>query len=386
MKHEQNTIKCWKCGESLDISEALYKDVEGRLRGELAAESALRERELVREVGEKVRGEIGIEVATLKEELDQKSLQLRELNQAKSEVERLRREKAELRDEISLEKERELTEQLRIEKAKMRINVEDEFTFKIKELEKKLEDQQKLADEMKRKAEQGSVQLQGEVQEIEIGRLLRELYVVDKITDVKNGQHGADLIHTVRNQAGIDCGAIYYESKRTKKFDPKWLAKLREDNLSLKADILVLVTEAFPEEFDGYAYRDGVWITSLRDVKGLSLVLRHGLLNLQDKLQIQVGRESKADLIYNYVTGPEFRGQFEAIFEGFKSLQDGHAKEKLQVTKVWKEREKQLDRILVNAAGFYGSIKGIAGSAIGEVKLLEVSLQDEESLVLAMPE
>ncbi|MBK9437644.1 MAG: hypothetical protein IPN51_06580 [Chloracidobacterium sp.] len=147
MKQEQNTIKCWKCGEALDISEALYKDVEGRLRAELAVESALRERELVREVGEKVRGEIGIEVATLKEELDQKSLQLQEFNQAKSEVERLRREKAELRDEISLEKERELTEQLRIEKAKMRINVEDEFTFRIKELEKKLEDQQKLADE-----------------------------------------------------------------------------------------------------------------------------------------------------------------------------------------------------------------------------------------------
>ena len=141
MKQEQNLIKCWNCGESLDISEALYKEVEGRLRVELAVEAANREQELAGEIREKVRGEIELEIANLKEELDQKSVQLRELNQAKTEVERLRREKAELRDEISLEKERELTEQLRIEKAKMRVNVEDEFTFKVKELEKKLEDQ-----------------------------------------------------------------------------------------------------------------------------------------------------------------------------------------------------------------------------------------------------
>lgn len=385
MKQDQNTIKCKKCGEALDISEALFKDVEERLKAEWAVEATTREHELEREIGNKVRKEVSVEVALLKDELDQKSEQVRELSQAKAEVERLRREKAELREEIALEKERELTEQLRIEKAKMRTNIEDEFTFKVKELEKKLEDQQKLAEEMKRKAEQGSVQLQGEVQEIEIGRLLRELYILDEVTDVKNGQHGADLIQTVRSHAGVDCGAIYYESKRTKKFENKWLSKLRQDNLSVKADILVLVTEAMPDGCDGYTYRDGVWISSFRDVKGLSLALRYGLLNLKDKLQIQHGRETKADMIYNYVTGPEFRGQFESIFEGFKSLQDGHTKEKLQVTKVWKEREKQLDRILVNAAGFYGSIKGIAGNAISDVKLLEVSLEDDEALTLAIP-
>jgi len=385
MKQEHNTIKCGNCGELLDISEALFKDVQEKLRAEFALEAAARESQLEREINAKVRKDLSVEVTLLKEELEQKSEKVRELNQAKVEVERLRREKAELRDEVSLEKEREMTEQLRIAKANMRTNLEDEFTFRIKELEKKLEDQQKLAEEMKRRAEQGSIQLQGEVQEIEIGRLLRELYVFDEVTDVKNGQHGADLIQTVRNHAGADCGAIYYESKRTKKFENKWLAKLRQDNLTVKADILVLVTEAMPEGCDGYTYRDGVWISSFRDVKGLSLALRHGLVNLQDKLQIQHGRETKADLVYDYVTGPEFRGQFEAIFEGFKSLQDGHAKEKLQVTKVWKEREKQLDRILVNAAGFYGSIKGIAGPAVGDVKLLDVSLEDDEAFTLAIP-
>lgn len=383
--NDQNILECPKCGETINVSEVLSRQVEQRLQDEFASRQAERERELEQGLRVQIKGERETEVRELKKELDEKSLQVRELNKTRAEVERLRREKEELRDEIVLEKERELSEKLKTEKSKIRTNLEEEYTFKMRELEKQLEDQKELAAEMKRKAEQGSVQLQGEVQELEIEKVLRDLYVHDEILEVKKGQRGADIVHCVRNTYGAGCGKIYYESKRTKNFDAGWLKKLREDNHSVRADILVLVTEAMPNDSEGYLYQDGVWICSFWQVKSLSMVLRHGLLQLHERVQIQQGKETKAEMLYEFLTGSEFKGQFEAILEGFKTIQDGYSREKLQMSKIWKEREKQLDRILTNAAGFYGSVRGIAGSAMPAVKMLEApDVTDDELSPIAI--
>lgn len=379
---EQN-INCPKCGEPINVSEVLSRQVESRLEKEFEARQAEHAKELETIIRDRIRKESESEVLELKKELDEKSGQLRDLKKTKAEIERLRREKEELRDEIELEKEVELTEKLKAERAKIRGSVEEEYTFKMRELEKQLEDQKELAAEMKRKADQGSVQLQGEVQELELEKVLRELYVHDEVSEIKKGQRGADVLQSVRNQFGADCGKIYYESKRTKNFDANWLKKFREDNLTVKADVLVLVTEAMPGGCDGYVFQDGVWICNFWQLRSLSMVLRYGLLDVHARFQVQQGKETKAEMLYDFLTSPEFKGQFEAIIEGFKSIQDGYSREKLQMSKIWKEREKQLDRILLNASGFYGSVRGIAGSSIPQVKMLEgISLERSPALTL----
>ena len=193
-----------------------------------------------------------------------------------------------------------------------------------------------------------------------------------KLWRLKKGQRGADVIQIVKTNHGNDCGKIYYESKRTKDFKYDWIQKLKDDNLEAKADILVIVTEAMPPDCEyKYFLKDGVWICSFWEIKGFSLVLRQGLLQVQAVTVTQQGKDSKMEMLYNYLTSQEFRGQFEAILVGFKSLQDGYADEKLKMQKVWKEREKQLDKILSNAVNFYGSLKGIAGASIPDIKMLE---------------
>lgn len=205
---------------------------------------------------------------------------------------------------------------------------------------------------------------------------MRESYKFDDIEEIKKGARGADVLQTVKTERGAICGKIYYESKRTKDYQPAWLKKLRDDNLEVKADILVLATEAMPDGQPGFFFQDGVWICSFYEIRGLSLLLRYTLLQVQAISTTQQGRETKMEMLYSYLTSTEFRGQFGAIIEGFKVLQDSHQSEKLKTQKIWAAREKQLEMILTNAVNFYGSIKGIAGASIPEIKMLESGSED----------
>ncbi len=192
-----------------------------------------------------------------------------------------------------------------------------------------------------------------------------------RIIEIKKGQRGADVLQIVKTPSGLECGKIYYESKRSKGFQNGWIQKFRDDNLSVKANILVLVTETLPDGIDKFGHRDGIWICSFHEFKGLSVVLRHALTRVHDVTVTQQNKGTKMELLYNYLTSQEFRGQFEAIMEGFKELQDSYSDEKLKMQKIWKEREKQLEKILTDAVDFYGSLKGIAGSSIPDIKMLE---------------
>jgi hypothetical protein len=410
---KEHKIKCPNCGVEIDVSEILYHQLHEEIQREFEAKLAVREKDIAsrleevrkerdslqqekerlqeviaREVKQKLKAERSTLEKRLREEIEQektsqieelqkeleiKSNQVKELNRAKAEIERLNREKEELRDQITLEKEKELTEKLNEQKLKIKKQIEEEQYFTIKEKEKIINDLKEQLEEAKRKAEQGSVQLQGEILELEIENLLRGLYPFDDIEEIKKGQRGADVLQTVRTQQGLVCGKIYYESKRTKDFHHAWLKKLKDDNLTVKADILVLVSEAMPEEINGFGLIDGVWVSSFKELKGLSLVLRHGLIQVHHVTMTQQDKGTKMELLYNYLTSPEFKGQFEAIIEGFKSLQDSYHDEKLKIQKIWKEREKQLEKILTNAVNFYGSLKGIAGASIPHIKMLEKS-------------
>ncbi len=307
----------------------------------------------------------------LETELLKKSSQIKELNGTKAQLERLKREMEESETRIVLEKEKELTERLEKARATIKEQVQQESFLKLREREKIIEDLKVKLDEAKRKAEQGSMQLQGEVQELEILELLTDFHPHDTISQSRKGANAADILQIVKTNSGAICGSIYYESKRTKSWSNDWITKFKQDNLNAKADVLVLVTNALPKGIERYGIVEGVWVCGFDDVKELSLVLRYGLLKLQSVAVTKQGKETKMELLYNYLTSEEFKNVFEAMISGFKTIQESHQSEKLKMQLLWKQREKVLEQILSNSINFYGSVRGIAGTAIPEIPMLE---------------
>jgi hypothetical protein len=255
---------------------------------------------------------------------------------------------------------------------------ETEYQLKLKELEKQLDDQRKLAEEMKRKAEQGSMQLQGEAQELLLEEMLRDYFPYDSIGEVGKGVEGADCIQLVRNRIGSDCGKIIFESKRTKTFNAAWIEKLKTDMRNKQADVAILVTQAYPKDMSCFGERDGVWICSFSEVIALTTALRHTIIRIAETKRAEENKGEKMQMLYSYLTGNEFRQQIESIVEGFLSMKNSISKERIQMEKLWKEREKQLEKVLLNTSGMYGSIKGIAGTSIGEIPLLEDGVNDDD--------
>ena len=245
------------------------------------------------------------------------------------------------------------------------------FDLKTKEFKLQMDQQQKLIEELKRKSEQGSMQLQGESQEILLEDLLKENFPFDLIEEVGKGVEGADCIQVVRNSSGTDCGRIIYESKRTKAWANSWVDKLKADKRNKGADVAILVTQVFPRGMDRFGERDGIWICNFQEVGSISHLMRSSIIKIHDIQKAQEGKGDKMQMLYDFLTGNEFRGQVEAIVEGFMSIKQGIAKERIQMEKIWKEREKQIEKVLISTSGMYGSVKGIAGASVGNIPLLE---------------
>jgi hypothetical protein len=269
-----------------------------------------------------------------------------------------------------LEERSKLSEQIRKEEAERNSLKDTEYQLKLKELEEKLESQRKLAEEMKRKAEQGSMQSQGESQELLLEELLRNAFPFDLVTEVGKGVRGADCFLTVRNNLGQECGKIIFESKRTKDFAADWIEKLKADMRSQGADMAVIVTQALPRELDRFGQKDGVWICSFAEVKPVVQMLRDGIIRIAAALKSQENKGDKMTLLYHYLTSTEFASQWQAIREGFMSMKLSIQKERDAMEKLWKQREKQLEKVLLNAAHVRGSIEGISGNDV-DLNLLE---------------
>jgi hypothetical protein len=274
--------------------------------------------------------------------------------------------------EMLLSERSKLTDTIRQEESEKIKLKETEFQLKVKELEEKLESQKKLAEEMKRKAEQGSMQAQGEVQELLLEELLKAAFPFDTVSEVGKGVRGADCTLQVHNRLGQHCGTIIFESKRTQHFSIEWIEKLKADMRSQGADVAVLVTAAMPKDLERFGEREGIWICSFAEVKPLVAVLREGIMKVAAALKSQENKGDKMTMLYDYLTGNEFTEQWRAIREGFLTMRHSITREREQMEKLWKAREKQLDKVLLNLAGFKGSIEGIAGSDV-HVALLEDS-------------
>ena len=419
---QNNQISCPNCGNPIDVEDILAHKLEEELRvkfnAQLAAEKKKYESELdtlnkAKEEFEakkkkendlfqdrldktlkeerkllevklkaKVNEESSEQLQALQEELKEKSEQVKELNRSKAEIEKLKREKDEMRELVEAESQKKLNELLFAEKDKIRKAEEERSELRFKELQKQLEDQKKLTEEMKRKQEQGSMQLQGEVQELAIEEWLISHFPLDTIEEIKKGARGGDCIQVVNTRTLQNCGKIYYESKRTKDFQSGWIEKFKADIREKGADVGVLVTDAMPSDMERMGLRDGIWICTFEEFKGLCSVLRESIVQLSNALSSQENKGDKMHLLYDYLTSTTFRMQVEAIVEGFSQMKVALDSEKRAMQRIWKEREKQIEKVITNTIDMYGSIKGIAGSAIQPVKALELpegeDLLDEE--------
>lgn len=413
-----NNIKCPNCGHVFDVENVLAADIEQKYQqqykdklnqslskveedkkqlaadqqqfeekkkkeNEIFAQKLQQEKlKLETEIQEQVRKSISADYENKLRLLQNSNNDNEEKLKAsrKKELEFLQKE-AQLKNkeaelEITLQKKLQeerttLTEQIRQQENEKNSLKERDHQLLVKELTMQLDDQKKLADEMKRKAEQSSMQRQGEVQELLLESILKENFPFDIIQEVGKGVEGADCIQVVRNSSGTTCGKIIYESKRTKTWSNSWVDKLKADMRSRGADVAILVTQAFPKDMERFGEKDGIWICNFMEVNSVAHLLRNGITKVYDIQKREENKGDKMQLLYNYLTGNEFKGQVEAIVEGFMAMKQSIMKERIQMEKMWKEREKQLEKVLISTSGMYGSVKGIAGASIGSIPLLD---------------
>jgi len=297
---------------------------------------------------------------------------VKDLNKARVDIERLKREKDELQGKAEAEMELRLSQALAEERRKIRASEEEISQKKVADRDQLIHQLKEQVEIMKRKAEQGSMQLQGEVQELIIEEWLSANYPLDTIEEIKKGARGADCIQTINTRSATNCGKIYYESKRTKAFQPAWIEKFKIDIREKGASIGVLVTETLPADMTRMGYRDGIWICSYPEFKGLSSVLRESIISMHRVLSQQENRGDKMSLVYDFLTSNEFRLQVEAIVEGFTQMKIDLDSEKRAMASIWKKREKQIEKVLLNTSDMYSSIRGIAGNAVPAVRHLEL--------------
>ena len=370
-------IKCPNCGHQFEPNESIREEIRREVNLQAEEWKKKKEKELEEALRKNIASDFETKLRLLEQSNKDNEEKLKQSRQKEFEFlqkeQTLKNKEAELELTVQkkLQQEREkLSEDLRKIEQQKTANRENELQLKMKELEKQLEDQKKLADEMKRKAEQGSMQLQGEIQELALEEMLRSAFLFDLITEVGKGVRGADCIQIVRNNLGQECGKIIYESKRTKDFSGDWIEKLKADMRNQKADIAVIVTQAMPKDMDSFGIKDGVWICTFSEVKALANVLRDGIIKIFNAAKSHENKGDKLHLLYDYLTSNEFAEQWKAIREGFLSMKLSIQKEKDAMEKLWKAREKQLEKVLLNAAHVKGSIEGIAGMDSIDLNLL----------------
>ncbi|HSN70798.1 MAG TPA: DUF2130 domain-containing protein [Steroidobacteraceae bacterium] len=352
----------------LDADRAsLDEEVARRLKaesGRIAAEEARKARLALADDLEARQKEI----CDLRELLDRQQGKLAEAQQAQAELIRKQRELDEARRELDLTVEKRVEAGLANVRQKARLEAEDELKLKLSEKDQLIHAMQKQVEELKRRAEQGSQQLQGEVQELELESLLTSRFPRDTIEPVPKGQHGGDTLQRVVGPVGDVCGTILWECKRTKHWSDGWLAKLREDQRAARADLAVLVSQALPGEVEAFDLIDHVYVVHPRLVTPVAATLRHALIDVGMARHAAEGRDAKMELVYEYLTGPRFRQRVQAIVEAFSSMQQDLDKERRAILKQWAKREAQIERVMQATIGMYGDLQGIAGRSLKEIE------------------
>ena len=411
MKDSKNTIsddiKCPSCGAVIPITETLNQQLKEKARAELQQEWLQKQNALVARETALATKEAGIrraetsidkqvtelletEKAKLSQEALKKargevSLEVEELRAGESEVKRLLQEAQ--NNEIQLRKEKRVVEaakeaveldvarQIDAERKSIREKAltDADADHRVKDAEKdhKLQEALRVSEDLRRKLEQGSQQVQGEVLELGLESMLRDRCPSDDIHPVPKGIHGADVLQQVRTRSGLACGLILWEAKRTKNWSKGWISKLKGDQQEAKADIAVLVTDVLPEGIDCFGQRDEVWITLPLYVPELVAAFRQILTEVAQAKRSVAGKNEMVEALYDYMTGPEFRNRVSAIVGAFKAMKEDLEEEKRVTNKRWAKREKQLDNVTKNTSGMYGDLEGLIGTSLKPIALLE---------------
>jgi hypothetical protein len=312
------------------------------------------------------------ELVELQEVLKIRDEKLAEAQKAQAELIKKQRELDDAKRELELTVEKRVQDGLNEVRAAAKREAEDGLKLKVAEKDQTITSMQQTIEELKRKAEQGSQQLQGEVQELELENILRAKFPFDSIEPVAKGEFGGDVLQRVVSQTGQPSGSILWESKRTKNWSDGWLTKLREDQRTAKAEMSVLVSQVLPKGVEAFDVIDGVWVTSPRAALPVATVLRHTLLQVSMARQIGEGQQTKTEMVYQYLTGPRFRHRVEAIVEAFSSMQQDLDKERKAIMKQWAKREEQIERVMTATVGMYGDLQGIAGKSLQEIEGLSL--------------
>jgi hypothetical protein len=316
------------------------------------------------------------ELAELQDVLTQREVKLAEAQKAQADLIRQKRELDDAKRELELTVEKRVQDGLSAAREQAKKEAEEGLKFKVMEKEQTIASMQTQIEELKRRAEQGSQQLQGEVQELELEALLRAKFPRDTIEPVPKGEFGGDALQRVIGPLGQPCGTILWESKRTKNWSDGWLAKLRDDQRTAKAEIAVIVSQTLPKGVESFDLIEGVWVTHPRSMLSVAVALRHSLIEVASARQALEGQQTKTEMVYQYLTGPRFRHRVEAIVEAFSSMQEDLDREKKAITKQWAKREEQIERVMQATAGMYGDLQGIAGKTIQEIEGLGIPLLD----------
>jgi hypothetical protein len=314
------------------------------------------------------------ELVDLKLVLQQRDEKLAEAQKAQADLIRKQRELDDARREMDLTVEKKVQESLSAVREKAKLDAEEGLKLRVAEKEEQIASMQRQIEELRRKAEQGSQQLQGEVLELELEANLRAKFPHDAIEAVAKGEFGGDVLQRVFGQHNEMCGSILWESKRTKNWTDGWLAKLREDQRRAKADIALLVSNALPKGVQTFDYVDGVWVTDSKSAIPVAICLRQSLIELAAARQSGEGQQTKMALVYQYLTGPRFRHRIEAIVEKFSDMQEDLERERKTMTRLWAKREAQIRGVLEATSGLYGDLQGIAGKALEEIAGMDVPL------------
>jgi hypothetical protein len=409
------TITCPHCGREIKLTESLAaplvaatkREYESRLASRDAEmgkrEQALKTREetlsrqketLDAEVAEKLRHErariaedearkaklalaTDIEQQTkvnaeLREVLAQRESKLAEAQKQQAELLRKQRELEEKTRELDLTIEKRLNEAQEGIRAQARKEAEERLHLQVAEREQTIKSMKTTIEDLQRKAEQGSQQLQGEVLELELEEMLRRQFPMDGINAVPKGEYGGDVIHQVMGAMGQACGSLLWELKRTKNWSDGWLAKLRADQRAAKAEIAVIVSQALPKDVESFSLVDGVWVTHPRFALPVATALRQALIEIAAARKSVEGQQGKMEMVYQYLTGAQFSQRVQAIVEAFTSMQDDLNAEKKAISRQWAKREQQIGIVMQATVGLYGDLQGIAGKSLKEIDGLEL--------------
>lgn len=412
---ETNTIECPNCGTLIELGDALAepiiaatrKEYEDKLRenekkiserekllkkereelaearesvDEIVAKQLKEDRKTIAEQEAKkarlvIENELegkGKELNELKEVLEQKNAKLAEAQKAQAELVKKERELDDAKREMELTIQKRLGEELTIERVKATKEADEANRLRIAEKDKVITDMQKQVEVLKRKAEQGSQQLQGEVQELDLELTLAAKFPHDTVEPVPKGEFGGDILQHVHNSLAHNCGTILWESKRTKNWSDSWLAKLRGDQRSAKAEIAIIVSETMPKNVTTFDSIEGVLVVAPSLAVPVAMVMRQQLIEVASARIAGEGQQTKMELVYQYLTGANFKQRVEAIVDAFSSMHDDLAKEKKAITKHWAKREKQIENVMVSTVGMWGDLHGIAGKTMQEIEGLEI--------------